>query len=221
MDFPSVPDVDKIPPEILARALAEAEAYPGRDTPYWIQVMGIPGAGKTLFVEALAKRLSYRAPYALAANDVFLVQLPAYQAMADKALAFETHDGTARAIAFSVFKELTKRRADVIYEHSTVYPAVRDLVKYVKHEGYALFLVRITVPLAVAKKRARAREREIGRHVPEYVIEERVPLVEERWAELTPIAHDYVQIENDESQSPEEVFGPVLDRIDSFVRALH
>lgn len=220
MDFPEVPDKDRMPQDLLAKALHDAAPFPSRSKPYWVQVMGIPGAGKTLFVEQLAKALQLRAPYALAANDVFLVQIPEYLQMQDRALAFETWDSVARAIAFTVLEDLIARKADVIYEHSTVYPAVRDLMYFVKECGYELILVRIDVPLDIAKQRAIIREKETVRHVPEYVIEERVGIVEERWSELTKIADFSTRFANEGAQTPQDTFRTPVEHIIERIKSL-
>ena len=219
-DYPEVPDTDKIPHELLAKALTEAANYPHQNKPYWIQVIGIPGSGKTTFVEMLSKRLEFRRPYTLASNDTFMDQIPEYQAMADRALAFQTFEGPARALVFELFKKLIAQKNDVLYEHSTSYPPVRDLMYYIKQSGFTFVLVRITVPLDVAKRRAHQREAETNRHIPESVIDERAALGDSRWEELSQIADYKISVENDGSLPPNETFSETITKITDFVKSL-
>lgn len=220
MDFPEVPDKDKIQQDILDRALVAAKSYPPRDKPYWIQVMGIPGSGKTTFTHQLIPSLASRTPYLIDSFDSFMVQFNGYTQAPDLKTAFTQYEGPARALGFAVIQKLIEKRCDIVFEHSMSYPPARDLLYFAKEQGYQIVLVRILVPVEEAKARVKVQESVIGRHVPESLIDERAVLSDQRWEELSKIVDFKIECLNDGSLPTESVFVDTIKNVTTFVGSL-
>jgi predicted ABC-type ATPase len=194
--------------------------YPSRVMPYWIQVMGIPGAGKTELVQLLKEELAFRKPYTLAAFDVFMEQIPEYRAMPDRQKAFKVFEEPARDFGFEVLTRLIAQKTDVVFEHGLTYLPARDLLVSVKKAGYQLICVRIVVDAAIAKERVKRRDEETGRHVPESLIDERLLVSEDRWSFVKEFADYTVVVKNNGEVSVYNAFKDTVTLVSEYVRKL-
>lgn len=219
MDQPSE-GTKLVPPDMRRTIFDDLVRYPSRDQPYWIQVMGIPGAGKSTLVGMLAEKLSFRKPYTLAATDVFLEQLPAYRALPDRDEAFRLYDPVVTALGYEVFTQLIAQKSDVLFERSLADILYRDLMYIVKKSGYRLVTVLIRVDVAVAKARTEARALETNRHVPEAVIDERAILIEERWKDMLGIADYTVEVKNNGEVSAPDALRGTVEMVTEYIRGM-
>lgn len=220
INFPEVEGLKDFPQDIAESLLKELDRYEGHKQPYWIQVMGIPGSGKTTLVRMLQDKLNKRIPYTLAAFDEHMELIPEYHTETDRAAAFARFEAPARAIGFEIFRELIKRKVNVLFEHSTTFPAVRDLMYFVKQAGYALILVQVGVDIDIAKMRVKDREHLTKRHVPESLIEERAAIAADRWEELSTISDARFSVVNNGLEVAEKAFEETVADVYSFVDTL-
>lgn len=220
MEYPSTDGIERVPPDLRRTILDDLVRYPSRKEPYWIQVMGIPGAGKTEFVHMLADALDFRKPHVLAATDEYLVEIPAYQAMADRDAAFAEFDPVASALGLEVHKRLIAQKSDVLFERSLAHPAYLEVMYHVKKAGYRLIAVYVRTTLDAAKSRVRVREAETGRHVPESLIDERAVLVEDRWKEMKKLADYMLEVENNGEVGVHDALRSTVSLVRDYVRAM-
>lgn len=218
--FPEVDGLKDFPQNIAEKLLKEIDKYEGHKHPYWIQIMGIPGSGKTTLVRMLQQELNNRIPYTLAAFDEYMELIPEYMTEQDRAMAFAKFEEPARAVGFEIFKELIRRKVHVLFEHSTSFIGVRDLMYFVKQSGYKLILIRVEVDQCVAKARVKAREEITKRHVPESLIDERFVIIQTRWEELTKIADLNLSVVNNGDVDSREVFRKTIDKVKDSVHLL-
>jgi predicted ABC-type ATPase len=215
------PAVDsEIPDLVRQKVFAELAEYPTRTEPYWIQIMGIPAAGKSELVRLLAEALAFRKPHALAATDEYLAQIPAFKTMMDREQAFRQYDPVATAFGLEVHHRLIKQKSDVVFERSLASTNYRDLMYDIKRAGYIMIMIKVDVDFNIALQRARAREVVTGRHVPESVIAERVSIVQDRWVEMKKLANVMIELQNNGDRTIDDVFAGVVKQITDFVRAL-
>lgn len=210
----------EIPADTRRKIFDDLLYYPSRATPYWIQVMGIPGAGKTELVHLLQEELSFRKPYALAAFDVFMEQIPEYRAMPDRQEAFKVFEEPARDFGFEVLNRLIAQKTDVVFEHGLTYLPARDLLVRVKKAGYQLICVRVVVEASIAKQRAKKRGEETGRFVPESLIDERLLVSDDRWNFVKEFADYTVAVENNGEVSVYDAFKNTVQLVTDYVRTL-
>lgn len=219
-NFPEVEGHKDFPDEISVRLLNELHKYKSNAKPYWIQIMGIPGSGKTRLVQMLRKSLNKHSLYTLAAFDEYMELIPEYRNEQDRAQAFRKYEAPARAMGFEIFKDLIKRKVNVLFEHSTTFPAVRDLMYFIKQSGYTFILIRVVTDTHIAKRRVKNREKRTKRHVPESVIDERVLITADRWAELSKISDAQFSIINNGDYKPAETFGKTVDDVVNLVNSI-
>lgn len=220
ISFPEVDGLKDFPIEVAEQILSHARKYTGSARPYWIQVMGVPGSGKTTLVSDLHKNLNKRRPYTLAGFDEYMERIPEYHGEENRARAFTKFEAPARAVGFEVFRDLIDRKVDVLFEHSTTFPAVRDLMYFIKESGYVLILIRVVADIDVVKERVKARESVTSRHVPESLIEERVDIADNRWEELATIADMKTAVVNNGDHSAEETFRSAIVEVSNFIDSL-
>ena len=182
--------------------------------------MGIPGAGKTELVHLLQEELSFRKPYALAAFDVFMEQIPEYKTMPDRQAAFKVFEEPARNFGFEVLNRLIAQKTDVVFEHGLTYLPARDLLVSVKKAGYQLICARVVVEASIAKQRAKKRGEETGRFVPESLIDERLLVSDDRWNFVKGFADYTVVVENNGEVSAYNAFKNTVSLVANFVRKL-
>lgn len=213
-------DINDIPEEIRRSVLADLLRYPSRRQPYWIQIMGIPGAGKSELVAMLAKSLDFRAPHAMAGTDEYLVRIPAFHATSDREAAFRAFDPIATAFGLEVHRHLIAQKSDVVFERSLAGIDYRDFMYEVKRAGYKMVMIRVDVDFDVAKARAEARESAGGRHVPLSVMRERVALVQDRWEEMKALADSMLELKNNGEKGVAETFFEAVKFVRDFVQGL-
>ncbi|MCF7865003.1 MAG: zeta toxin family protein [Candidatus Pacebacteria bacterium] len=220
-EFPKVEGFKDFPGNIAAGLLDGIKKYKSSDHPYWIQIMGIPGSGKTTLVQMIKKALNDSHLYTLAAFDEYMEQIPDYHLERNRVQAFTKYEAPARAAGFKIFEELIERKVNVLFEHSTVFPAVKDLMYFIKQSGYTFILIRVTTDTGIAKNRVKKREKRTKRHVPESLIDERAIVTAERWDELSKISDAQFSIENNGKQKVGETFKVVVAEVADFVKSLN
>jgi len=171
--FPvETPEFAEIAPSLQMIVRQFADNAISQKNPYLVHMMAVPGAGKTSFVSVLAKRLSDTCP-AVVAFDRIMEAIPEYQSESDKEKAFALWELPARAAGYVLIKNLLTKKANIIFDHSASFDAHVKILDYAKRCGYRVAMVRILIPLDVAKRRIELRQTEQQRHTPLCYVDER------------------------------------------------
>ncbi|MDD3030261.1 MAG: zeta toxin family protein [Alphaproteobacteria bacterium] len=195
MTFPiETPNEREIDPEILSVVEAVRRKAAAKDAPVLIHTAGVPGAGKSSFARALARRLD---PITLLAFDAIMEAIPSYRTMANKEEAFARYELPARAAGYWLVRELIAKKADILFDHSASFPKHVDLLRFAKGAGYSIVFVYVRTPSKIAKERILARQRKEGRHTPLSYVDERLTIIEALLDRYKRLADVYAVIDND------------------------
>ncbi len=152
--------------------------------PVAIAMAGGVAAGKSTVLRWLFAQRRVPAGAHLHDPDALMQRLPGFvrEAAQDPRRAFATWERPARWVAEEALRRALELRADVCLDRGLLLPDSPALVQDLKERRYRLTIYHVACPLEVALARARRREQQTGRHVPEAVIMER----HGRIAELLP-----------------------------------
>lgn len=145
--------------------------------PLFVQVSGIPGAGKSTF----SSHNGWNKDKLFISFDAIMNSLPAYQLDSYRlglAESFKKWELPARIIGYELLRRAIKARSDIYLEHSGVNSAHIQLVESLKKQGYQTEVYFIVCGLAEAQSRAQKREKIIHRHTPPELIAERFKQVD-------------------------------------------
>lgn len=196
--FPVVtPPVDALHP-CVAQAVRElAAAATERARPFFINVAGVPGAGKSTFLPALSQALAARAPQ-IVAFDRMMNLIPDYHAEPDREAAFRNFEVPAREGGYALLRALIEKRADIVFEHSSAIVAHTHLLSFAREQGYYTCIIHLRAPLDAAKHRVDERQERVGRHTPHSFVDERARAFAELLPRYKQIVHRYVEIVNED-----------------------
>lgn len=145
---------------------AVALAMPSQH-PTFIQVSGIPGAGKSCFcgrqyADALVVQF-----------DAIMAHIEAYQQDCVRMgliQAFSKWEMPARVIGYELIRRLIMRKASFVLEHSGMNAAHIKLVEVLKRQGYHTQIQFLGCDVKEACRRVVEREKKIARHTPPELI---------------------------------------------------
>jgi len=157
---------------LIANLLNDAVSVPA---PRFVQVGGIPGAGKTTFCKNFHwdERL-------FISFDKIMETLPGYQSdiyRLGTVKAFNRWEMPARIIGYEVLRRAVEKQTDIYLEHSGVNRPHVELIKNLKKKGYATEMYFILCNLDIACRRAELREKMTLRHTSKEMIVKRNDLV--------------------------------------------
>ena len=156
-------EYEKLIDDIVSSAKAEQSSN-------FIQVSGIPGAGKSTF----CKR--YYPNATLVQFDTIMAKIPQYQKDCERLgliQSFSKWEMPARVIGYEVIHRLIEKKASFVLEHSGMNAAHIKLMDVLKKQGYHTQLQFLYCDLGEACRRAKLREKIISRHTPEDLIRQR------------------------------------------------
>ncbi len=157
--------------------------------PVLIHMLGIPGAGKSTFLEILRKKWNSASPAYLLGFDQIMTDIAAYQAIADKDAAFAKYELPARETGYRLLDNLMIKRANILFDNGGSAAHHLDLLQHAKNVGYYVVLVSITAPLNTAQQRIDARAALEARTTPPHYLSERhekLAALEMQYRRLTP-----------------------------------
>ena len=170
--------------------------------PRLVLVFGLPGSGKNWVLEKKREKGHVH----INVDDIRAL-LPKYW----KGITSAPRHGTdwiawmsqeCQAIAFKIFNQAIQQRMNLVWNGTG-----KNVEKYqllldrAKREGYITELRYIWVPLEVAKKRVRKRSHDIGRDVPDEVIQKASRNIPKAFQRLTLDA-DHARIFENQELSP-------------------
>ncbi len=159
---------NKIYEQIIEQTLSLAK--PAK-RPLFVQVSGIPGAGKSTFC---ANRLSPDKVFI--SFDAVMEQIPGYRQDVynlGSAAAFQKWELPARIVGYELLRRAVSRRLNICLEHSGVNDAHVELFENLKKHGFVTEVDFILCRPEIAIRRVAERERQTSRHTPPALITER------------------------------------------------
>lgn len=144
--------------------------------PRFVQVGGIPGAGKTTFCQQ-----AHWDNGLFISFDKIMEMLPGYRQDLYKlgtAAAFEKWEIPARVIGYELLRQSIEKKYNICLEHSGVNTPHIQLVKNLKKCGYSTELYFILCQPDLAYRRALEREKKTQRHTSREMIDKRYSLVQ-------------------------------------------
>lgn len=171
---------------IIAKILGRASE---RSVPVIVHMLGVPGAGKSTYVERFKK-----AGQVVIAFDEIMEQMSGYVRLSEvqgARVAFERWEAAARALGYEILHRAVLRNLDIIFDHSGARADHVAFLKALKAErGYGVHIVHVRVDVNVALERAGARDRFVPLH---YVLERGAVLegLLEEYAGLADVFEEY------------------------------
>lgn len=144
-------------------------------SPHFVQIGGIPGAGKTTFCKN-----SHWDEQLFISFDKIMESLPAYQQDVYKSgpvRAFNRWEMPARIIGYEVLRRAVEKKANIYLEHSGVNNPHIQLIHNLRKNGYQTEMYFILCNIDIACSRAGLREKMTGRHTSKEMIIKRNELV--------------------------------------------
>lgn len=145
--------------------------------PKLLQVSGIPGAGKSTYCATHQKK-----NFLFISFDKIMVALSGYQKEVLKngsVSAFQKYEMPARIIGYELLRRALNKRVNIMFEHSGTNSAHLELFKNIQAQGYQTAVDFIICDTNLAIKRAKEREKQTKRHVPDELILERAAKLKE------------------------------------------
>lgn len=133
---------------------------------------GIPGAGKSTFVDAALKRGEFPAHAFLLDPDRVMNAIPQYRddfQTLGAAAAFSKWELPARDLAYAMLDDAINLRCDIIKDMGCARRENYDKLKALKESGYRVQMYYIDHPVQDALKRIALRPR----HTPEQLVRDR------------------------------------------------
>ena len=190
---------------ILDKALSSA---PAKSQPEFVQVSGVPGAGKSTFCRRYAQ-----SDKVMISFDAIMEQLPKYKKDVERygsKTAFHNWELPARVAGYELLRRAISRKQSICLEHSGVNDAHIELFHSLKKLGFSTEVDFILCPLDVALSRTQEREKTTNRHTPESLIRERFSAIQsylpryQQIADKTIIYHsdnNYLMLAQDATRS--------------------
>lgn len=144
--------------------------------PKFIQIGGIPGAGKSTFCQNKNWDSELFISF-----DAIMERIPQYQQDTYKLgriRSFNKWEIPARVIGYEILRQAISNKADVFLEHSGVNVPHIQLMTNIKKYGYDTEMYFILCDVETGYQRAIAREKLTNRHTPREIIEQRASLVQ-------------------------------------------
>lgn len=172
------------------------------ENPVLLHMLGIPGAGKTTFLNLLFEKWSKTRPISptLLGFDQVMQQIPAYQQTPDKIVAFSTYELPARDAGYKIFNRLMEKKASILFDNGGSAATHPELLRVARDvHGYRIAIVEIAVPLAEARARIDTRSVVEGQHTPAVYLEDRAQKLSKLREEYMAITPYFYHIQNDDN----------------------
>ena len=160
--------------------------------PIIFAVAGIPASGKSSFIQEKMKENFFPEEVFIHDCDAVMDSLKGYQSdlqSLGSAIAFQNWELPARALAESMLMEAIHARQNIIYDRSCALPSSYLFLKeVVELHRYTLVMHVLDVSKEEAHSRAKEREKETGRQVPEEFFLERKKGLKALWPAYLKLA---------------------------------
>lgn len=164
--------------------------------PIFLHMLGIPGAGKTTFLEILAQEWNTKPAPALLGFDQVMNAMPEYQAEPDKIAAFEKWEGPARDKGYTILADLMAARSPLFFDNGGSAASHLDILEDAENKGYRVVIVSLNAPVDVARRHVDQRSITEGRHTPLTYLNERAEKIDHLKADYRKRAAEFYELEN-------------------------
>ncbi|HOO50210.1 MAG TPA: zeta toxin family protein [Alphaproteobacteria bacterium] len=166
-------------------------------SPIFLHMLGIPGAGKTTFLNILeANWTGADKPYLLGFDQV-MQAMPDYQAEPDKIKAFEMFELPAREKGYQILETLIAEKQSLFFDNGGSAASHLEILTRAKESGYTIILVSIATPITIAQRHVDQRSIIEGRHTPMTYLEDRAQKISALIADYRALTPHFYEITND------------------------
>lgn len=165
--------------------------------PFFVHMLGIPGAGKTTCLEILKANWDESDNLPLLGFDQVMHAMPEYQAMPDKIKAFELFELPAREQGYKELARLIDARQSFFFDNGGSASSHLDIVKDAKSKGYEVIIISIKTPITVAMRHVDQRSVSEGRHTPMNYLEDRAQKISQLYESYKALTPHFYELEND------------------------
>lgn len=162
---------------------------------------GIPGAGKSSFLQLLQSRGLIRPEAYWLDPDGAMKAMPEYRRdfkVLGQDEAYARWELPARRIAYAGFEEARRAGLPVVIDMACARRENLDMVRALKDGGYTVYMIQVLCPPEVAHQRARRRDRPM----PLDRIIERMAGIAALAPEFRNLADDYLVLDNGAEEQP-------------------
>lgn len=161
------------------------------EQPIAVLTGGMPGSGKSYFLKKFAPYMNTEKILKIDADDI-RSKFPEYKGWN----ANQTHREASRLVSEILEEVGTPCTTDILYDGTmnktkNYIPLIRQL----KRLGYKTFIVFVDVSGEVSKKRVLQRYAEVGRYVPEFVIDNAIKVGHEVYDEIKQLVNGYILVD--------------------------
>jgi len=176
----------------------------GSSQPLIVHMLGIPGAGKTVFAQPLFECLNRRLADTLTyvGFDQLMSDIPLYKSSRDPVSAFTAFELPARAAGYALLKGLLDKRASILFDHGGASPDHVEILRYaINRLGYSAFMVHVKCSADEATKRINRRAEIEGRHTPAHYVEDRQNIIDDLTPRYLKLLHGFAMLDNSEERA--------------------
>lgn len=185
------------------------EVPTAKGQPVFVFTSGVPGSGKTTLTRMLVdNKEQFASVPAHHMFDQIMEAYPEYHADYEKygmETAFQKWELVARITGYEVLRQLFKKRANIVFEHSFSDATHVDLLRVLKADtDYKLVYMPIECPVETCLERIKIRDKDKPRFVPIGYIAERAEVIKELQPNYLSLVDKVVRIDNS-GKLPEKV----------------
>lgn len=171
------------------------------DNPIFLHMLGIPGAGKTTFLEILLEEWrGVDVPHLLGFDQV-MQAMPQYQLMDDKIAAFVEFELSARELGYKRLDALIEQKQSILFDNGGSAASHIDILRRATDKGYRIILVSIKTDIAAAEVRVSKRAMTEGRHTPMLYLSERAEKLAHLDQDYRALTPHFYEIDNSDQDS--------------------
>lgn len=155
--------------------------------PVIMPVMGIPGSGKSTFLNAIDTPNTLKLGF-----DDIMTRIPAYAeaVQVDKEGAYKNWTLCARAIGYEILFRAFERQLNIAFEHSGTREDHIALLSFMQGQGYRVDMIVIRIDQELAEQRAATRT---AHFLPSGMIAERHAIFERLLPQYQALADSYTE----------------------------
>ncbi len=167
--------------------------HPMQQSPYLINVSGIPGSGKTTYCRELAKMPEHSDAIYIGFDAIMEhAELPySTEVQINPEEAFRRWELSARIAGYELLKRATEKKYDIIFDHSSAHYHHVSLFENLLRKGYNIYFYYLSINPQTAKQRTHHRKR----YVPPTYIDDRYTALQKLLPEYRKICTTFKQIE--------------------------
>ena len=175
-----------------------------QDAPHLQATCGIPGAGKSTFVDQKLADGTFTTNAYILNPDRVMIALPEYQEdmrMYGAQTAYEKWELPARDLAYAMAEKSFQNRFNIIKDMGCSNPLSLDLVKRLKAAGYRVAMPYIYCDTEEAFRRINERTFQISQDA----VRERLALLETMLPEYQALADTFITYDNSNLETPYQI----------------